>query len=469
MCNVTASNEPLKFALLTSNFPPVGGGGTPRIVQTIKYLKESSYSPTVFTIQPEKATYSREFQEDESHLSSLRNARYETIRISPRHNSCLKEYAERYALSKYAWALRYSKLYESERCWAMRANDAIVQRGRTTPFRFILASAPPYSVLEAASKGARRLQVPWVADMRDLWTQDTLKFYPTRWHYQWASRFEKRILESAAAILANTPLSGQRLREFLSPMAAERVFVLPNGYNEDDTPLAPLSYTAGTKTMEVVHAGTLYNPGTLGARLGRYRPHAVDNTARSFVPICKGLARLAQIAPETAKRVRMRFLGYVPHGGKEFCKELGLSSQVSFEGVVSREVALQAVRNADIHLVVQVAWEDSQRPMPYIPGKVYDALATGKPILAPVGPGDLRDLLTAMPSAFVCDYRDPQDIADALKRVLTQVKCESTLSSQSPALRQFNRKLLTKRMASVFDWVIDCRAPKPAADHWIGK
>jgi hypothetical protein len=70
-----------------------------------------------------------------------------------------------------------------------------------------------------------------VADLRDLWTRDTLKLYASRWHYQWETRLERRTLESAGAIIANTPLAGERLRTWLRGEAGRRVHVIPSGFD----------------------------------------------------------------------------------------------------------------------------------------------------------------------------------------------------------------------------------------------
>ena len=455
------------FALITLNFPPLGGGGTPRIAQTLKHLKGTDYVPSVYTAKTDSQAFSREFQEDQSQLLGLDGACHSIHRSDWRNGSAVLNAAEKVGLSKYLWAARYSKYYESERSWAMRAARQLVHNSRRGQCDLVFASAPPYSVLEAACYAAQRLRVPWVADMRDLWTQDTLRFYPSRWHHHWATRFERRLLSTASAVLANTPLSAERLRELLGDDGAERVFVLPNGFDEEDTPLSDAISANNSGVITILHAGTLYEPEIVESRLGRYRPLTVDRVARSFVPVLRGLSRLSQVDAAAASRVRLRFLGYVPDLGRELCADLGLSKQVRFDGIVPRGKAIEAAREADAQLLVQVAWADSGRPMPYVPGKVYDALATGKPILAPVGPGDLHDLLAIAPNAFVCDYRDLDEIAKALAALVRAGGAVTGAADRRRILAPFDRRLLTERLVRIFDWVLGRCSDKPAVEHWI--
>src|SRR2546423_1290897 len=52
-----------------------------------------------------------------------------------------------------------------------------------------------------------------------------------------------------------------------------------------------------------------------------------------------------------------------------------------------------------------------------VPGKTYEYLAAGRPILAAVPRGDARDILEASGSAEVCD---PDDV-EAMTRIITNV------------------------------------------------
>jgi glycosyltransferase involved in cell wall biosynthesis len=259
-------------------------------------------------------------------------------------------------------------------------------------------------------------------------------------------------LRSAAAVVANTPLAKAILVEWLGPACVDRVTVIPNGFDPTDLrgTESPRPRRSPTE-ITIVHAGTLHAPELRRSRFRRFRPLASDNAARSVVPIAKAIESLRRESPETASRIRVRLLGHVPAESREWIASIGLADCIRSEGAATHAVALEAVRSADALLVVQVAWQDASRPVPYVPGKVYEYLATGLPILAPIARGDLWDLLRGVPQAYLCDYRDVRAIADNIQRMVADIDTGRVRPVGADFLAQYDRRRLTEQLASVFD------------------
>jgi glycosyltransferase involved in cell wall biosynthesis len=401
---------------------------------------------------------SREFKRDDSLEKEFGVSGTERHPIADPQPVELRRTLERLRLFSTYRAVFYWRWWEIYRFWAMAAARQIVEDHRHRPFDLIYASAGPYSSLEAAAWAARRLERPWVADLRDLWTRDSLRFYPSRLHFALESRLERRILSSAAVIIANTPGSASRLRDWLPGHAARRVAVIPNGFGGDRR-----SEIAAQRQMPALHdgkkitiayAGTLYDPVIAKSRLGRYRPVPLNQEARSILPLLRGLSRLKSSNPAVASRFRVRILGYAPEETEDLVAQHGLIEMVAIEGVKPRAVAAEAVRTADVLLVQQVAFMNADRPVPYVPGKVYEYLSTGMPILAPIGPGDLAELLRRVPHAYVCDYRKPEAVADALLSLLADLDRSSFTETDLTWLSGFHRENLTCRLAKMFDEVL---------------
>jgi glycosyltransferase involved in cell wall biosynthesis len=85
-----------------------------------------------------------------------------------------------------------------------------------------------------------------------------------------------------------------------------------------------------------------------------------------------------------------------------------------------------------------------------VPGKTYEYLGVGRPIVAAVPDGDARDLLRRAGNAALCRPRDAVGIADALRRVAAgEVAAEA-----SPAvLATIERPALVARFARILDGV----------------
>ncbi|MCL4855624.1 MAG: glycosyltransferase, partial [Bryobacteraceae bacterium] len=445
------TSQARRIAFLAYYFPPIGGGGTPRSVKFVKYLHRFGYEPTVVTVEPETHAVSREFQFDASSLSDLSDSRYSVVRVANPDATGLRKRLRQSRYFPLLWAAGYRWLYEA-RPWAFAAQREIARLHEAEPFDAIYASSGPASTLEAAAAASKQHGIPWVADLRDLWTRDSLKFYPSAWHYRWESRLEKRVLTSAAAIVANTPLSGDRLRDWLGPAIAKRVTVIPNGYDSAEFPDGfERSDQAADGTITIVYAGTLYDPGQTRSRLGRYRPYELANDARSLKPVVEGMRVLRSADAATSRRIRVRILGHVPHGSRRLIDETQFGDQIVCEGCLPRSEAIAATKSAEALLILQVAFRDPEKPVPYVPGKVYDYLAAGSPILAPVAPGDLRDLLLQTPQAYVCDYRYAETIAASLQRLVADLDRGTARRCESEWLSQFDRVNLTQNLVTVFD------------------
>src|SRR5439155_1889978 len=80
-----------------------------------------------------------------------------------------------------------------------------------------------------------------------------------------------------------------------------------------------------------------------------------------------------------------------------------------------------------------------------VPGKTYEYMASGKPILAAVPMGDVRDFLIAAGNASVCD---PPDV-DAMKRIIREHMRRKLQNAPPPpqnraAIVRFERRRLTE-------------------------
>ena len=438
-------------------FPPLGGGGTPRSVKFVKYLHQYKYFPTILTLDPTENIYHREFQPDEGLKEELSGARFDVVRVADPVQGRTGRRVFGASFFPLLWATFYPWLYERERCWSYAAARAFMRRQESKAVRLIYVSAAPYSSLVAGAWLAKKLRVPFVADLRDLWTLDTLRSFPSRLHYLWESRLELRTLRASSCVIANTPLSADRLRGFLGRGAADKVVVIPNGFDAEEVCQSKWNTRRlpSGSSVTLVYAGTLHDSGLIRSRQGRYRPAGLDSTARSFLPVAQALVRLLEKSPATYARLRVRLLGFLPEETREMIGGLGLTDVVSCEGVLPRAEAVAAVRSADAHLVFQVAWEDPARPMPYVPGKVYESLATGAPILAPVGPGDLKDMLAMAPQAYVCSYKDIDSFTGTMQRMVDDLDYGRVQRCDENWLKQHERSFLTGRLAAVFDSVLE--------------
>ena len=96
-----------------------------------------------------------------------------------------------------------------------------------------------------------------------------------------------------------------------------------------------------------------------------------------------------------------------------------------------------------------------------MPGKTYEYLASGRPILAAVPEGDAHDLLSAAGTALVCRPNDIDGMASAIVETFERRRSGEPLSAPpAELLRRYEYRNLARDLASVFD---DVCAPRHAA------
>jgi glycosyltransferase involved in cell wall biosynthesis len=131
---------------------------------------------------------------------------------------------------------------------------------------------------------------------------------------------------------------------------------------------------------------------------------------------------------------------------------IGHAQKFRFVGYVSHATSISWLKRADALFLPLHGLPPGYRSL-IVPGKTYEYVASGKPILGAVPPGDARDILDEYGRAAIADPVDPVEIAAGLERVAMLAK-DSTDWSFPSSLRRFRRDLLAQRFSSFLEHVI---------------
>lgn len=248
--------------------------------------------------------------------------------------------------------------------WVRAATAAGRALLRSQRFDLIYASAPPFSGLRVAARLSREFGVPWVAELRDLWTDNHAYAYPS-WRRAIERRWERRLLSSAQALVTVSAPLAQGLRRFGRP-----VWEVRNGCDAEDFDGLPRPQGFGLDpdALDIVFTGNVYD--------GHYDVDA----------FCAGLsAYLAQ-----GGRARVHVAGRNTGGLQQAAHRHGVAPHFSFQATVPREQALAMQRHADVLLAF--LWGGSGEEGVYS-AKLFEYAAAGRPILAVGRPNDVGELV----------------------------------------------------------------------------
>jgi glycosyltransferase involved in cell wall biosynthesis len=286
-----------------------------------------------------------------------------------------------------------------------------------------------------------------------------MQIYPSRVHRQLELTRMERSLSTAAGIIMNTPEATAALREAFPSLCQKNVTTITNGFDAADfaVPLTPR--TDGK--FRIVHTGYLHTD--TGLQLQKRRQmyellggmeSGLNIATRSHLILLQALERWLARRPEAARDLEVTFAGVATEQDKAAALNSAISQCIGFTGYVSHTRSVELVRTADLLFLPMHNLPAGKRSR-IVPGKTYEYMASGRPILAAVPEGDARDFLEKSGTAFVCE---PDDV-DGMVQHLDHVYCAWTnaaplITPNQEFIETFERSCLTHKLARFFEEVI---------------
>jgi glycosyltransferase involved in cell wall biosynthesis len=128
---------------------------------------------------------------------------------------------------------------------------------------------------------------------------------------------------------------------------------------------------------------------------------------------------------------------------------------IRFSGYVSHRESLEFVRTADVLFLPMHNLPRGKRSR-IVPGKAYEYIASGRPILAAVPDGDARDFLERSGNAILCRPDDTASMAKILNHLYEAwLRNEQAVAFDRTFVTQFERRRLTSTLSRAFDRVLN--------------
>lgn len=250
--------------------------------------------------------------------------------------------------------------------WRVPVIEACRQLANSS-FDIVLTSSSPQTchVIGHELK-QKRLADRWVADFRDLWTQNHYREeYYSLWRNRIEQAYERRILADADLLVTVSDPMAQQLGRLHSD---KPVKVITNGFAPDKC-----YEVAPNPKFTIVYTGQLY--------AGRRDP----------TPLFEALQLLNQGEGSGERAIRIRFFGDNPAWLSRLAADYGLTEEVELCGNITREQVMEQQRRATVLLLLN--WDHPAEAGTYT-GKIFEYLSARRPILAIGGPqGVLAKLL----------------------------------------------------------------------------
>jgi glycosyltransferase involved in cell wall biosynthesis len=413
-----------KVLFLAYLFPPIANSGTQRPLKFAKYLAEYGWEPTVIT-----ASRFNSHHTDQTLLADIPD-NVKVIRV-PMLNEQIGDTITsltggsrigRKIGDAISWRLqarrRSPDLYALWMPTVLREAKKILIAQR---FDAIYATGFPWTSLMIGVELSKQTGIPLVADFRDLWAGENL-FRSERPPHDEELALERSVIECATAVVTASASIGRQLAAAHPEVDEEKFVTIHNGFDAAD--FASEAQRPRAKKFRIVFTGVWkegYNPAELY--------DTIDWIRRS--------------KPALLDDVEVIAAGFTPGEAKR----RGLTAYIDERGVVSHDEALSLMRSADILYLSHV---DPQRQW-VVPGKLYEYLASGSPVLALTHPGkETAKIIASVGGGVALSPEDPGTLYQALADAC-RVKRLDVPDRNPDALAAFERRQLTAKLAAVLE------------------
>jgi glycosyltransferase involved in cell wall biosynthesis len=339
------------------------------------------------------------------------------------------------------------------RWWVDGATEVGRRAGRDTDV--ILGELVPYATAHAARRLSRELELPWVADLQDPWALDEMWLYPSGLHRARDTRRMQRLLGTASAIVMNTPEAALRVRRRFPDLAPSVTEAIPNGFDSADFEgVEPAAHE--TQAFRIVHSGYLHTEWGLRHRetrrlrslLGGTPVEGVDFLTRSHVFLLEAIDRLIARDPRVAQDLEVHLAGVLTETDREVAER---SPVTRLHGYLPHDETVSLVLSADLLFLPMHDLPDGVRAG-LVPGKAYEYLGSGRPILGAVPDGDARELLEQAGNAFVCRPADVTRMAELIaERLEAWRRGEQPQRPRAEVIARYERRFQTQQLAGILE------------------
>lgn len=336
---------------------------SPRIPGIAKYLPEFGWQPIILTAPLEKKpdgnlriveTGYRETLGYWKKLFKLDPNQDDKMQIKERLGITSQQSFLDFFLTRIGEVVNYPDSDKGWQAFAVKTGSDLINKEGIDA---IISSSSPVTGHLIARQLKLKHNIPWVADLRDLWSQNhNYSYSPVRRLVD--KRLELKTLAAADALVTVS----QPWADKLSKLHGNKItHTITNGFDPETTgsPLAKL-----TPKFTITYTGLIY-PGK-------------QDVTRLF----EALGELISERIIEPNDLEVRFYGaHQPWLDREI-ERYGLSAVARQLGQVPRDVAMQKQSESQVLLLLN--WEDKQEIGNY-PGKVFEYLAARRPVLATGG------------------------------------------------------------------------------------
>lgn len=423
----------MKKALIIAYYwPPAGGPGVQRWLKFVKYLRDFDVEPIVYV--PENPSYpindNSFVDEIPEGIKVIKQPIKEPYKLASKFSKgdsntiskgIIKNSSKQSLKEKLMLFIRGNFFIPDARIgWVKPSVQFLNKYIRENGIEVVITTGPPHSLHLIALKLKNKLAFNWIADFRDPWTtigyHKKLKLLPMAKLKH--KNLERKVLTTADQIIVTSPTTKTEFKRITDTP----IEVITNGYDVNS-----VNEFEPDKKFTIAHIGSL---------LSERNPEV----------LWKALGDISRDDKVFQSQFQLNLVGAVSNEILQAIERHELFQFVNLVGYVSHEEAIRHQKQSQVLLLVEI---DSEETKCIIPGKLFEYMASNRPILA-IGPegSDIEAIITKTNTGAFFTYEQYNEIKD---KILTYFQAfrKGQLQSNAVGLQQYSRKSLTKKLAGI--------------------
>lgn len=429
-----------KVLIIAYYWPPSGGSGVQRWLKFVKYLPQFGWKPYVFTPENPSApvTDPSLLKDVPAEAVVVKLPIWEPYEVfgklsklfSGNKNSPVQGGSVNKGSSLFSklsiWVRGNFFIPDPRKFWVRPAVKFLRDYLEANNIETIVTTGPPHSMhLIGLKLKKQKPSLRWIVDMRDPWSEwgflDSIQA-GTRAKAK-HKKLEHEVLTTADEVITITPFY---VRQF-ERLSGRNVNLVTNGFDEEDF-----------KNFKIVRSDKF-----------RLRHVGIVNEKCDPRPFMNAVAELCNQNNEIGAAIEIEFVGQVNSGFRNFVESNPTLSQITrFTDTVPHEKLMNIYASSAVLLLILTGYKDAEG---YMPGKLFEYLATGLPVLG-VGPvaGDAADLMLRAKAGEMFEADQPVAIGEFITRAYARWSTSGRLDGNAGG-SDFSRRTTTGKLVTLLN------------------
>lgn len=418
-----------KVLIISYYWPPSGGSAVIRWLKFSKYLPEYGWQPIVFTpLNPEAPFQDEKLEKDIPIEAEIIKTKiwepYNLFKIfsgvkkkDKIQVGFLSEKKKPSLMSKIGVYIRGNYFIPDARCfWIKPSIKKLTKYLKENPVDAIVSTGPPHSTHLIAMGLKEKLNIPWLADFRDPWTN--IDFYPDlmltaksdRKHH----KLEKMVAKKADVLVT---IAKNMTQEFVE-IGSDNTHTITNGFDGADS--ANIEYEH-TNRFVISHTGTIAK-------------------SRNPEVLWKALSELVTENKELKEKLVIQLIGKIDASVHQFIEKYKLNEFIETEDFLPHDQIVVKQAQASVLLLLI---NNTPNAKGILTGKFFEYLSAKRPVLA-IGPldGEVAEILKNTSAGKISGYSDLDLLKSNILGYFEDYK-NKKLNINSKGIDTFSRKNLT--------------------------